>query len=298
MSFDNRVNDPEDNGIVGANDSNRDAPRGGPPVGNGVFGFSNVRNASGVVGANNNGGDGVTGFARGNGNGVVGFAESGTGVLGRSARTGVVGQTSSDIDAGVNGGNTGKGFGVFGGSSGGPGVQGNSVDGPGVVGFSQKGLAGRFDGNVEVSNTLRVRVDIVLQNGDCAEEFDASTTAIDPGTVVVLDDDGTVRPSNSSYDKRVAGVVSGAGDYKPALILDRQDSGNKRVPVSFLGKVYCKVDAEYGSIRVGDLLTTSPTLGRAMKVSDRLSAFGAVIGKALRPLERGQGLIPMLVALQ
>jgi len=94
------------------------------------------------------------------------------------------------------------------------------------------------------------------------------------------------------------GVVSGAGDYKPALILDRHDSDNKRVPVSFLGKVYCKVDAEYGSIRVGDLLTTSPTLGHAMKVSEPLNAFGAVIGKALRSLERGQGLIPMLVALQ
>jgi hypothetical protein len=297
MSTDFRVNDENDNGIVGANDSTNKVDLSGPPRpprGIGVFGFSNVPNAAGVLGANNNGGDGVTGFAHGNGNGVVGvaFDSGGTGVLGRAQTNGVIGKASSDTGAGVNGGNDGKGFGVFGGSKGGPGVQGNSIDGPGVVGFSQNGLAGRFDGNVDVKGDIR------LVNSDCAEEFDTSTTAIDPGTVVVLDDDGTVRPCNSSYDKRVAGVVSGAGDYKPALILDRQDSGNKRVPVSFLGKVCCKVDAEYGAIRVGDLLTTSPTPGRAMKVSDRLSAFGAVIGKALRPLERGQGLIPMLVALQ
>jgi hypothetical protein len=35
-----------------------------------------------------------------------------------------------------------------------------------------------------------------------------------------------------------------------------------------------------------------------MKASDQLKAFGAVIGKALRPLTAGQGLIPIVVALQ
>lgn len=35
-----------------------------------------------------------------------------------------------------------------------------------------------------------------------------------------------------------------------------------------------------------------------MKASDSVKAFGAVIGKALRPLGAGQGLIPILVALQ
>jgi hypothetical protein len=68
--------------------------------------------------------------------------------------------------------------------------------------------------------------------------------------------------------------------------------------VALVGKVYCKVDAQYGPIEVGDLLTTSPTLGHAMKASDPLKAFGAVIGKALRPLLAGQGLIPILIALQ
>jgi hypothetical protein len=70
------------------------------------------------------------------------------------------------------------------------------------------------------------------------------------------------------------------------------------MPVALVGKVYCKVDAQYGPIEVGDLLTTSCTPGHAMKASDPLKAFGSVIGKALRPLEEGQGLIPILIALQ
>jgi hypothetical protein len=35
-----------------------------------------------------------------------------------------------------------------------------------------------------------------------------------------------------------------------------------------------------------------------MKANDRDRAFGAVLGKALRPLANGRGLIPVLVALQ
>ena len=65
-----------------------------------------------------------------------------------------------------------------------------------------------------------------------------------------------------------------------------------------VGKVYCRVDAQYAPIEVGDLLTTSPTPGHAMKASDPLKAFGSVIGKALRPLQSGQAMIPVLVALQ
>ena len=65
-----------------------------------------------------------------------------------------------------------------------------------------------------------------------------------------------------------------------------------------MGKVFCKVDAQFGAIEVGDLLTTSPTTGHAMRAEDPMKAFGAVIGKALRPLAEGQGLIPVLIALQ
>lgn len=61
---------------------------------------------------------------------------------------------------------------------------------------------------------------------------------------------------------------------------------------------HCKVDASFGAIRVGDLLTTSPTKGHAQKVDDREKALGAIIGKALGELRSGQGKIPVLLMLQ
>jgi hypothetical protein len=58
------------------------------------------------------------------------------------------------------------------------------------------------------------------------------------------------------------------------------------------------VDASNAPIEVGDLLTTAKTRGCAMKATDVARAFGSVIGKALRPWREGQGLIPIVVALQ
>jgi len=160
-------------------------------------------------------------------------------------------------------------------------------------------VAGDFYGNVVFRNNISVEGDVILTGADCAEEFDMAEAAeIEPGTVAVFDQDGVLHQSHQAYDKRVAGVVSGAGDYKPGLILDRRQSQDYRVPVALVGKVYCKVDAQYAPIEVGDLLTTSPTLGHAMKAEDPVKAFGSVIGKALRPLEVGQGMIPILIALQ
>lgn len=115
---------------------------------------------------------------------------------------------------------------------------------------------------------------------------------------MVLGNEGALFESQQAYDKRVAGVISGAGDYKPGIVLDKRQASGNRQPIALLGKVFCKVDAQFGAIEVGDLLTTSPTPGHAMKTSDPLKAFGAVIGKALRPLTEGQGLIPILIALQ
>jgi hypothetical protein len=141
--------------------------------------------------------------------------------------------------------------------------------------------------------------DIVLLNADCAEEFNVSETEeIEPGTVLVLDGQGTMISSTKAYDKRVAGVVSGAGNNKPGIVLGRQPTNANRVPVALIGTVHCKADAQYGAIEVGDLLTTSPTTGHAMKASDPSKSFGAVLGKALGSLQSGVGLVPIIVALQ
>ena len=141
--------------------------------------------------------------------------------------------------------------------------------------------------------------DIKLLNADLAEEFNvADLEQVEPGDVMVLDREGDLRMSGEAYDKKVAGVISGGGDYKPGIVMDKKSGQMSRVPLAVVGKVYCKVDAKYSQVEVGDLLTTSPTPGHAMKADDDSRAFGAVIGKALKPLESGSDLIPILVALQ
>jgi hypothetical protein len=141
--------------------------------------------------------------------------------------------------------------------------------------------------------------DIILQNADCAEEFDvAEATEVEPGTVMVLDQEGKLQPSQQAYDKKVAGVISGARELKPGIILDKKPGRKNRLPLAMVGKVYCKADSSFAPIEIGDLLTTSPTPGYAMKVADPARAFGAVIGKALSPLSKGANLIPILIALQ
>jgi hypothetical protein len=236
------------------------------------------------------------------GKGVNGQSKTGDGVFG-SGRRGVVGE--SDLFQGV-----------FGHSRANSGVVGVSEESDGVFGESKKataagvsghnaagGLAGFFEGDVVVTGKLVTPkstitcFDVIISNADCAEDFDVcGATKVEPGTVMVLGNEGALSESQNAYDKRVAGVISGAGDYKPGIVLDKQNSDRNRQPLALLGKVFCKVDAQYGAIEVGDLLTTSPTPGHAMKATDQLQAFGAVIGKALRPLGEGQELIPILIA--
>lgn len=142
--------------------------------------------------------------------------------------------------------------------------------------------------------------DIKLLGGDCAEYFDIAGTAesVEPGMVMVTDEDGQLRPSQDTYDRRVVGVLSGAGDLQPGILLGNHKASGQRPPLAMTGKVYCKADARETPIAAGDLLTSAVTPGHAMKAADPKQAFGAVIGKALRPLEAGTDLVPIIVALQ
>jgi hypothetical protein len=115
---------------------------------------------------------------------------------------------------------------------------------------------------------------------------------------MIIESEGVLRMSRSAYDKRVAGVISGAGDLKPGITLGKQPSRDNRTPLALLGRVYCKVDASASPIEVGDLLTTSSVPGHAMKADDPIRCFGAVLGKALSSVACGTGMIPILVALQ
>lgn len=139
--------------------------------------------------------------------------------------------------------------------------------------------------------------DVILANADCAEEFEV-VEEVPPGTVMAIGGDGRLCASAEAYDRRVAGIVSGAGDTRPGIVLGRVASAGTRTAIALAGRVGCRVDAREEPIAVGDLLTTSPEPGHAMRAADPLRAFGAVIGKALAPLHGETGVIPVLVALQ
>jgi hypothetical protein len=297
------------NGVVGTNSGSAPPPPG-VPAGNGVYGFSTVPHANGVLGISNGafcagvtgissisvGVHGVNGKGANNppsvGAGLWGETDGGFGVYGASiANNGIHGDsTNGDAVVGIAHAN-GK-AGVLGLAPNGIGVSAISDNGTGVYGKGSV-WAGYFDGK------LGVKEDIILANGDCAEDFEVTgADTVGPGTVVVMDQEEVMQASHQAYDKRVAGVIAGAGGCKPGLILGRQQSHPARMPIALMGRVYCKVDAECAPVAVGDLLTTSATPGHAMKAADPLRAFGSVIGKALRPLKAGRGLIPILVALQ
>lgn len=277
---------------------------------------------------------GVLGENSDNGYGVSGQSEAGTGVHGLN---GAGSGTNPKFGCGVFG-DSADGFGVYGASKTASGVYGTSPSGhfagefdgdvsiTGDTSAKNIKLSGSLTANdaniagdiksksATLSDNLTAAdikcksatlsgnltaIDVILSGADCAEEFDADdVTIIEPGSVVVFDDNGVLNTTKAPYNKRVAGVVSGAGAYRPAVILDRRLSDRRRLPVALLGKVYCKVDASYAPIEIGDFLTTSPTTGHAMKVTDISQAFGSVIGKALAPLRNGYGLIPILVSLQ
>jgi hypothetical protein len=288
-------------GVVGTNDHRKGGPGvfGASQNGEGVHGETS---ATGYVAAvsglalNRHGiGPGVQGESKGYAPGVTGLSRRDAGVFGLHGDPQTVLQGSL---VGEDANNAG----VFGATDAGAGVLGYSSDenSPAVYAYGQlkaialdKPLAGWFVGDVQVDG------DLCLPGADCAEHFDVATDEqIEAGAVVVIDEEGALRECRQPYDRRVAGVVSGAGQYRTAIIMDKRDTGTERLPVALMGKVYCKVDARYSAIAVGDLLTSSPTPGHAMGAMDSAKAFGAVIGKALQPWRDGRGLIQILVGLR
>jgi hypothetical protein len=165
---------------------------------------------------------------------------------------------------------------------------------------TQGGYSAAFSGDVKLEGNLQLTGQVMAPGGDCAEYFElAPACKAEPGSVMALDEEGRMIVSSVEYDRKVAGVVAGAGDYRPGIVLGaHKASAANQVQIALIGRVSCKVDASFAPIAVGDLLTTSPTPGHAMKATDPDRTFGAVIGKALRPLRSGQGLIPVLVAVR
>lgn len=108
---------------------------------------------------------------------------------------------------------------------------------------------------------------------------------VEPGDVLVADAEsaGSLRRGSMAADPAVIGVAAGPSD-----------DGHAAVVTS--GVVLCKVDAGYGAVRPGDLLTASPTPGHAMKHAEALA--GTILGKALERLDEGARVIKILLTVR
>lgn len=153
------------------------------------------------------------------------------------------------------------------------------------------------------NGTMTSQVVEITGGSDFSEKFDilGDEAEVEPGMLVCIDPDhpGRLMPSRRSYDRTAAGVISGAGGVSPGMLMGQPGTlADGKHPVALSGRVYAWVDASYGEIRPGDLITTSDTPGHGMKVTDHVRAAGAMVGKAMTGLESGRGLVLLLVSLQ
>ncbi|MBN2415026.1 hypothetical protein JXO52_04255 [bacterium] len=236
--------------------------------------------------------------------GVKGIAsnENGSGLYGSSNATG---------GYGVKGISTNGGYGVYG------KVSGGTPTAPHYAGYfdaegdimahglfaksgSANSFAAIFHGTVAINSWDGSRQLIALGEGlDYAEGFNvADDTSNEPGTVLSIDpkERGKLTRSTEAYDTRVAGIVAGAEGLGSGV---RLGAGGYDVDVALAGRVYCNVTTAEAAIECGDLLTTSSLPGYAMKAADPERSRGAILGKAMEPLEQGKtGRILVLVTLQ
>lgn len=181
------------------------------------------------------------------------------------------------------------------------------ANGGGNVGIGTTNPVAKLD----VNGTTRTEILQIIGGSDLSEKFEVnaakvagnhhSMTLIQAGMVVSIDTEnpGELVLSNHLYDRKVVGIISGAGGVKPGMIMGQSGSiADGKHPVALTGRVYCWADATDEPIEPGDLLTTSSTPGHAMKALDHQKAQGAVIGKAMTSLKEGKGLVLVLVSLQ
>lgn len=155
------------------------------------------------------------------------------------------------------------------------------------------------NGDVYSRGTMSCGVLTIRGGADLAEPFQMKEE-VEKGAVVVIDDKnpGRLRRSSHAYDRRVAGIVSGANGVAPGISLHQEGVIEGGQNVALTGRVYVQATSANGPIEPGDLLTTSEIPGTAMKVTDHDRAQGAILGKAMNKLESGDGMVLTLVSLQ
>ncbi|NND34874.1 MAG: hypothetical protein HKN76_19970 [Saprospiraceae bacterium] len=160
-----------------------------------------------------------------------------------------------------------------------------------------------LDANYNDSGISRTTTDeLEIRGGsDLSENFDLNGDKIRPGMLVSIDPEheGKLKLTSKSYDRQIAGVVSGANSIRTGILMGQEGSvADGEFPVALVGRVYVLANGESGNISPGDLLTSSSTPGYAMKARSLRKAQGAIIGKAMTSLDQDSGLILVLVNLQ
>ena len=153
---------------------------------------------------------------------------------------------------------------------------------------------------LHVVGTAKTSVLEITGGADLAEHFEIVEEETRPGMVVAIDPQqtGKLTLARGAYNRRVAGVISGANNLSAGMVLPNVKESNNSRPIALSGRVWVYCDASGNPIRPGDLLTTSNTPGHAMKVRNYARAQGAIIGKAMTGLKSGYGLVLVLVSLQ
>ncbi|MES2774003.1 MAG: hypothetical protein V4722_07450 [Bacteroidota bacterium] len=164
-----------------------------------------------------------------------------------------------------------------------------------------------LDGDYSATGRSRIIVDELQIKGgaDFAEYFDVAasgeTTPL-AGMLVCIDpnNSGKLVVSHTPYDKKIAGVISGANGVKPGMMMGHKGTvADGEQPVAITGRVYVMAEALHNAIEPGDLLTTSAIAGHAMKAASYKKAQGAVVGKAMSKLPAGtKGMVLVLLGIQ
>lgn len=156
------------------------------------------------------------------------------------------------------------------------------------------------NGDTSVLGTMSCKVLTIRGGADLAEPFAMSHHGVTAGTVVSIDPEqpGKLRRSAAAYDRKVAGIVSGANGIHPGISMIDEAQLEAGENVALSGRVYVKANTSAGPIAPGDLLTTSEVPGEAMLAADHARAQGAILGKAMTPLDEATGLVLVLVTLQ
>lgn len=152
---------------------------------------------------------------------------------------------------------------------------------------------------LQVAGTARTNILEITGGSDLAEHFELAENA-KPGLVVAIDPrrPGKLALARGIYNRRVAGVISGANNLSAGMVLPDAAGATNSMPVALSGRVWVYCDASRHPIQPGNLLTTSHIPGHAMKVTNHSKAQGAIIGKAMTELKSGRGLVLVLVSLQ